>query len=203
VAVKHLANPDADSFGVLGAGVQARSHLEALAHVMKNLKEVLIYDINPEAAAQFADVVRKAGFKPVIVSTARNVFDETSVLITCGRIKADVERPVDADWIRPGLTAVAIDYDCYWKPSGLRAIDCLLTDDLGQIEHIKAYNYFVDSPPFQGELGDIAAGITKGRASPSDSIAVMNMGVAVEDVGAAKAIYLAAKARGLGQRLDL
>lgn len=203
VAVKHLANPDAASFGVLGAGVQARSHLEALTHVMPHLKEVLIYDINPEAAAAFAEVVRGAGFAPVIVPSARAIFDQTSVLISCGRIKADVERPVDADWIKPGLTAVAIDYDCYWKPAGLRAIDCLLTDDLGQIEHIKAYNYFVDSPPFRGELGDVAAGITKGRISASDSIAVMNMGVAVEDVGAAKAIFEAARARGLGQRLEL
>jgi ornithine cyclodeaminase/alanine dehydrogenase len=203
VAIKYLANPGEESFGVIGAGVQARSHLEALGHVMPALKTVFIYDINIDASRRFAEVVKAAGLTPKIVATPRAVFDDTSVIITCGRIQADMERLADADWVRPGLTTVAIDYDCYWKPSGLRAIDHLLTDDLGQIEHIKPYGYFVDSPKFKGELGSVAADLLEGRKTPEDSVAVMNMGVAVEDVGTAKAIYEAARAMKLGQVLDL
>ncbi|MBZ9678250.1 ornithine cyclodeaminase family protein [Mesorhizobium sp. ES1-1] len=203
VAIKHLANPGEESFGVVGAGVQARSHLEALGHVMPALETVFIYDINPDASRRFAEVVQAAGLTPKIVNTPRAVFDQTSVIITCGRIQADMDRLADADWVRPGLTTVAIDYDCYWKPSGLLAIDHLLTDDLGQIEHIKPYGYFVDSPKFKGELGSVAAGLLEGRKKPDDSVAVMNMGVAVEDVGTAKAIYEAARAMKLGQVLEL
>jgi ornithine cyclodeaminase/alanine dehydrogenase-like protein (mu-crystallin family) len=203
VAVKHLANPGESSFGVLGAGVQARSHLEALAHVMPDLKEVLIYDISEVAAEKFSEVVSDRQLRPRIVCSPRHVFEQTSVLVTAGRIQADLDRVVDADWIRPGLTAVAIDYDCYWKPTGLAGVDRLLTDDLGQIEHIKPYGYFVDSPAFHGEIGDIAAGLSIGRTMASQTIAVMNMGVAVEDVGTARAIYEAARARNIGIRLDL
>ncbi|MBZ9988868.1 ornithine cyclodeaminase family protein [Mesorhizobium sp. BH1-1-5] len=203
VAIKHLANPGEESFGVIGAGVQARSHLEALGHVMPSLGSVVIYDVNGDASRKFAKVVEAAGLAARIVNTPYAVFAQTSVVITCGRIQADMERLADADWVRPGLTTVAIDYDCYWKPSGLRAIDHLLTDDLGQIEHIKPYGYFVDSPKFKGELGSVAAGLLDGRKRPEDTIAVMNMGVAVEDVGTAKAIFEAARAMKLGQVLQL
>jgi len=203
VAVKHLANHGETSFGVLGAGVQARSHLEAFRHVMPALNEVVIYDIDDDAAERFAQVVRERQLRPTIVRSPRAVFEQTSVMVTAGRIQADLDRTIDADWVRPGMTAVAIDYDCYWKASALSAVDLLLTDDLGQIDHIKPYGYFSDSPTFHGEIGDVAAGLASGRRDPSVSIAVMNMGVAVEDVGTARAIYETAMTRNIGIRLDL
>jgi ornithine cyclodeaminase/alanine dehydrogenase len=203
VAVKHLANPGETSFAVLGAGVQARSHFEALELVMPALEKVVIYDINPQAAREFAKVVSARGFEPVILDTAREVFDNTSVIISCGRIQVDAERVIEPDWIRPGLTTVAIDYDCYWKPEALHAVDRLFTDDVGQIEHIKSSNYFVGSPAFDGELGDIVAKRTQGRTDPAQSIAVMNLGIAVEDIGSAKAIYEEARRQGIGLELEI
>jgi ornithine cyclodeaminase/alanine dehydrogenase len=203
IAVKHLSNPGAKSYAMLGAGVQGKSHLEALQHVMPDLEEVVIYDIVPAAAEAFAALVREAGYRDRIVRSAREAMDLTDIIVTSGPIEPNAHRSIEASWLRPGLTAVAIDYDCYWQPSALQAVDQVLTDDFSQIEHIKEYNYFVGCPKPRAELGSVAAGLTKGRTSKNEAIVVMNMGVAVEDVATAKEIYELACARGIGQRVPL
>jgi ornithine cyclodeaminase/alanine dehydrogenase len=38
---------------------------------------------------------------------------------------------------------VTLDYDCYWTAEGLASADALFTDDVGQLQHLKAYGYFV------------------------------------------------------------
>lgn len=202
VAIKHLSNPGAKSYAMLGTGVQGYSHFEAIRLVMPELEEVVIYDINPEAAKLFAVHVSKAGYRPIIVESARAAVDASEVFVTSGPIEPDTERTIDADWMRSGQTAVAIDYDCYFKPAALHAADQLLTDDFGQIEHIKGYGYFVGCPDPTQELGNVAAGISQGRRAEEEKILIMNMGVAVEDVVTAKAIYEIAKERNLGQILE-
>lgn len=203
VAVKYLGRKDAKSYSMLGAGVQGFSHFEAFRLVMPKLEEVVIYDIDPAAAKRFADFVSKEGFRPTIVGSAREAVDATNIFVTSGPIEPDTVRVIDADWLHPGHTAVAIDYDCYFKPAALHAASRLLTDDFSQIEHIKEYGYFVGCPQPEAELGDVVAGLKPSRVNESDKIVVMNMGVAVEDVATAKEIYLIAKEQKLGVTLEL
>jgi len=203
VAVKHLANPGSRRYAMLGTGIQGRSHLDAFRHVMPALDEVVIYDINPEAAGRFADYVSHAGFRPRIVSSPREAVEAADIIVTGGPIEPDTVRSIDVDWLRPGLTGIAIDYDCYWKPAALHAADRLVTDDYAQIDHIKAYKYFLGCPDPQAELGDIVAGLKPGRKAAGDKVVVMNMGVAVEDVVTARAIYEIARDRAIGTTLRL
>jgi ornithine cyclodeaminase/alanine dehydrogenase-like protein (mu-crystallin family) len=203
VAVKYLARPNATSYAMLGAGVQGFSHFEALQLVLPKLREVIVYDIDPKAADRFAAHVSSKGFKPKIVRSAREAVDATDIVVTSGPIEPDTVRTIDADWLHPGITAVAIDYDCYFKPAALHAADRLLTDDFGQIEHIKEYGYFVGCPKPEAELGSVVAGLVPRRTSDDQKIVVMNMGVAVEDVAVAKEIYELAKSNGFGLELEM
>ena len=203
VAVKYLARPNATSYAMLGAGVQGFSHFEALQLVLPKLSQVIIYDVDPKAAERFAARVSSKGFKPKIVNSAREAVDATDIVVTSGPIEPDTVRTIDADWLHPGITAVAIDYDCYFKPAALHAADRLLTDDFGQIEHIKEYGYFVGCPKPEAELGSVVAGLVPRRISNDQKIVVMNMGVAVEDVAVAKEIYELAKGKGLGLELEM
>jgi ornithine cyclodeaminase/alanine dehydrogenase len=203
IAVKHLARKAATRYAMLGCGVQARSHFEAFRHVMSALEEVVAYDTNPQAAKDFAREVTAAGVRARIVSSARAALDASDIVVTGGPIAPDVDRPIDADWMHPGLTAVTIDYDCYWKATAFRAADKLLTDDLGQIEHIKEHGYFVGCPEPHGELGSVVAGLLPGRESDDEKIICMNMGIAVEDVATAKEIYEAARSKKIGVELPL
>lgn len=203
VAIKYLAKAGARNYAMLGAGVQGYSHFEAFQLVLPKLDEVVIYDIDPSAAKRFADFVAAKGFRPRIVQSARAAIDATDIFVTSGPIEPDTVRTIDADWLHPGHTAVAIDYDCYFKPAALHAASRVLTDDFAQIEHIKEYNYFVGCPQPESELGGVVAGLVPGRQNDSETIVVMNMGVAVEDVATAKEIYEIACRRGLGQSLEM
>jgi ornithine cyclodeaminase/alanine dehydrogenase len=203
VAVKHLARDDATTFSILGCGVQARSHLEAFIHVMTNLKEVIAFDIDPDAAESYAELVRQHDLSATIVTDARSAVEAGEVVVTAGPIEADQPRTIEAGWLRAGALGITLDYDCYWKPAAFAAADILLTDDIGQIEHIKESGYFVGAPQPVAELGDVAAGLHPGRKDDSDIIITLNMGVAVEDVAVAKEIYELAVERNAGVELPL
>lgn len=203
VAVKYLAKRDANAFAVLGCGVQASSHLEALQLVLPGLKEVVAYDINPEAATNFAKKVEAAGLRPRIAKSAREAVEATDVVVTAGPIEPNLPRLIDADWLHAGLLGVTLDYDCYWKAAAFNAADKLFTDDFAQIEHIKEYGYFVGCKEPDAELGAIAAGLVAGREGDAEIIITMNMGVAVEDVATATEIYALAQERKIGTVLPL
>lgn len=203
VAVKYLARPESQNFGVLGCGVQARSHLQAFRLVMPKLQEVVAFDINPGAAAAFAREVEASGLKARIANSAREAVDTTDVLVTAGPIEPHLPRTIDADWLHPGLLGITLDYDCYWKPTAFHAADRLLTDDFDQIEHIKEFGYFVGCPEPEAELGAVAAGLAPRRTRNDELIITMNMGVAVEDVATAKEVYELARQKNIGVALPL
>lgn len=202
VAVKHLARAGETSYSILGSGVQGFSHFEALRLVMPALSTVHVYDINPKAAERFAAFVRSEGFEAKVETSARAAVEASRVLITSGPITPDQGREIEPDWLHPGHTAIAIDYDCYFKPETLSSADILATDDIGQIEHIREYGYFVGSRTPDIEIGSIAAGLVPGRQSADDRVIVANMGVSVEDVATAKEIYEIARQRNIGLRLE-
>ncbi len=201
VAIKHLAKKGERSYAMLGTGVQAYSHFEAFRIVMPDLGEVVLYDINPEAAQRFATFVAGQGCRPRIVHSPRAALDATNVFVTSGPIEPNATRSIDAGWWHAGHTAVAIDYDCYFRSAAVNNVDRLLTDDFGQITHIKEYNYFVGCRNPDAELGEVVAGLKPGREQDEQTILVLNMGVAVEDVATAKEIYELARQLKLGTEL--
>lgn len=201
VAVKYLAKPNARAYTQLGCGVQGRSHFEAFQHVMPKLEEIVVFDINQNAALMFAEHVRAAGYRATVAPSARVAVSLSDIVVTAGVIAPDVEKTIDESWLHPGLLGVAIDYDCYWKSNALRAADRLVTDDRGQIDHIKPYGYFQDCPAILDELGEIAVGMKPARQSKDEVIVACNMGVAVEDVATAKAIYEQARQKNIGFQL--
>jgi ornithine cyclodeaminase/alanine dehydrogenase len=203
VAVKHLAKPDARNFAIIGCGVQARSHLDAFMHVIPELSEVIAFDIDPAAAQRYAELIEARGLKATIVDSARAALRRADVVVTAGPIEVDAPRTIEAGWLPRGALGITLDYDCYWKPEAFAAADLLLTDDLGQIDHIKESGYFAGVPEPHGELGEVAAGLHRGRKSAVDTIITMNMGVAVEDAAVAKEIYELARKNDVGVELPL
>jgi ornithine cyclodeaminase/alanine dehydrogenase-like protein (mu-crystallin family) len=201
IAVKYLGNTTAKSYAMLGTGVQGRSHFEAFQHVLPELEEVVIYDINPKTASMFADVVEKAGYRAIVVNSARAAVEASNIVVTSGPIEPNANRMIDADWLHAGLTSVTIDYDCYWKRDALHAADRILTDDKGQIRDAREHGYFIGSPEPEAEIGEVAAGLKLARLNDQQKIVVLNMGVAVEDVATAKEIYELAKESNIGMEL--
>jgi ornithine cyclodeaminase/alanine dehydrogenase len=204
VTARYLARPGLESFAMLGCGVQGRRHVEALRVVYPGLRRVHAYDVDPEALTRYVrEVSDRHGVEVRPCGSAREAVRGVPLVVTGGPIEPTLPRTIDADWLEPGLLGVSLDYDCYWRPAALRAAHKVFTDDVPQLEHLREYGYFRDTPPITGEIGDVVAGKRAGRERPDEVIVAMNMGISIEDVTTARRVYDLAVARDRGTVLPL
>jgi ornithine cyclodeaminase/alanine dehydrogenase-like protein (mu-crystallin family) len=180
VATKHLARPDATVLALLGSGVQARSHLEAL-RLVRDIAEIRVW--SPRNAAAFArehgvtaapsaeEAVRGADI--VVVATT----SQTPVLL--------------GEWLSPGAHINAV---------GATRPDWRELDD-DTVRRARIYVDSAEAAPKEsgdvlaapdrvvGEVGAVAAGTLPGRESPEEITIFKSLGLAVEDVVAADLVY--------------
>jgi ornithine cyclodeaminase/alanine dehydrogenase len=204
VAAKALAIKGTKTIGVIGCGVQGRTNVEALLLTFPGISAVYAFDIDPVSVSNYArEMQERYDLRVVTCKTPREAVEAGDIVVTGGPIEPRAQRVIDKGWLKPGGLGVPLDYDCYWKREAFAEADILVTDDQGQIEHIKEYGYFADTPPVQGELGDVLAGLLLGRTNDKQRAISLNMGVSVEDVTTARLIVDRAGAAGLGSILSL
>lgn len=205
LGARHLARDDAKIMGVCGCGVQGRSHVEAMLVVLPGLKQVLGYDISPEALDRFLEDMRSAF--PAIdfqgVSSAQEAVQEADVVLTAGPIIRDPKPTIGSGWLRPGGFATAVDFDSYWKPEALAEMDLLITDDLEQFEYYRTVGHFKEVKEVHGELAHLVDGSQPGRTAPQQRTMAMFLGLAIEDMVTAVRILERARQLGIGTELPL
>ena len=203
LSAKYLARPESQTIGLLATGVQARTHLEAMSRLFP-LSQVLAYDIDPAAAERFAsEMSAKRGLPVQVFSEPREVVANSDIFVTAGPIYK-VRRPViQKDWLKPGVFASAVDYDSMWALDALHRFDKSITDDIPQIQYYQSIGYFADVHLPEVELGDLVVGRMPGRENDQERTLALNLGLALEDMALARAIYLNAVERGLGVKLPL
>jgi ornithine cyclodeaminase/alanine dehydrogenase-like protein (mu-crystallin family) len=202
LAVKYFAKPGANSLAILGCGLQGRAHLEAILSVAPGLKTVRAFDIRKDIAEKFAsELAPKFNVTIEAVDSAKVAVVGSDVVISGGPILNPPKPVIEPDWLADGVCGVSIDYDSYWTPAAMKTMDLIVTDDRGQIEHLKEYNLFLGLPKLDGELSDVAVGRLQARRSPKDRILCFNLGIAIEDLVTAVDIYRRATAKSVGQKL--
>jgi ornithine cyclodeaminase/alanine dehydrogenase len=202
LAVKYFSNPHAQSLSILGCGLQGRAHLEAILSVMPGLRKVRAFDIRKEVAVDFArELGPKFNVNIEAVDSAKAAVLGSDVVISGGPILNPPRPLIEPDWLVEGVVGVSIDYDSYWTPAAMKTMDLIVTDDRGQIEHLKEYGLFLGVPKLDGELSDIAVGKLNPRKSPRDKILCFNLGIAIEDLVTAVDIYRRATSMSAGRML--
>lgn len=198
VAAKHLARPDAATVGILGCGVQGRSHLEALG-VIFPLRRVVAYDIVPEHAERFvAEARERWGLEAVRALQPREAVDGSDLVVTAGPILRTPHATIKAGWLNEGAFASPVDFDSYWDGPAMRETDKFCTDDLPQFEHYRAAGYFQNAPPVYATVGELVAGKKRGRETPKERTMTCNLGLAMDDMAVAPMVYRRAIERGIG-----
>jgi ornithine cyclodeaminase/alanine dehydrogenase len=203
VSARHLARPDSARLGVLGCGVQGLTHTEAL-HVLFPLSEVRAYDVRPAAVAAFSrTVAEKWGLPVVPVSTPREAVTGCDLVVTAGPILKKPHATIQAGWLEQGAFASLVDFDSYWAPAALHEVDRFCTDDLAQFDYYRSAGYFQDVPPVHADLGELVAGLKTGRESADQRTIACNLGLALDDMAVAPALYRRAIETGRGTWLPL
>jgi ornithine cyclodeaminase len=205
VAARHLAREDARIAGVIGAGVQARLQMAALAKVLP-IERVLVWardGARGDACAE--DLASRLGLDAIAVSSAERLVLEADVVVTTTPAR---EPLVVADWLHPGLHVTAVGSDAPDKnelhPAVLERADLVVCDARAQCAHLGELHHALDQgiDPPTVELGEITGGTKPGRTQ-ADQITVCDLtGTGVQDTAIALLAYRKATARGYGTTIE-
>jgi ornithine cyclodeaminase len=192
VAVRHLALRNAHTLAILGSGVQARSHLEALSLVRK-LTDIRCWSPTAAHARKFVDDSRGVPLRATESAEAAVRDADIVVLVTAS------PTPVLSDaWVKPGACVVSVGA-C--RPNQ-REMDPALTARARLIVDSRAAALRESGDIVMGlkegrfgkdhiaaELGEVAADPRLGRAGNDQITVFKSLGMAVEDVAAADLAY--------------
>lgn len=205
VSVKLLARREASRLAIIGSGVQARSHLEALG-IVRELAAVRVWSPNQDRRATFGREMQARSTVPITVAaSAQEAVDGADLVVLATASRAPV---VSGEWIAPGAHICAVgacrpdqrEMDTALVSSGRLFVDSRVgaLAEAGDIVIPMTEGAF-DETHLAGELGEVAAGTVRGRTSHDEITIFKSLGMAVEDVAAAHLAYLKAAERGLGR----
>ncbi|MBG9387975.1 ornithine cyclodeaminase family protein [Caenimonas aquaedulcis] len=200
VAAQYLARKDSASIGFVGAGVQAHSHLLALKELLPSLRTVHIHSKTAASGERLADSARALGFE-ARVTGARDVLQQSDIVITTVPLGPDFEPFIEAAWIRPGAFVAAIDVARSWKHEGLRDLELTVVDDEAMKHYAKPGNFIPELDHADATLSDLVGKGHPGRVDSRQRAMLFSSGSAVADLAIATLIYERAINTGIGTRL--
>ena len=204
VSARYLARQDSAILGVLGCGVQGRSHVDALTIALPGIRRVVAFDVDPLRAQKFAaEMEKRHGIEVRAVLEPREAVRGADVVVTAGPILRVPHATIQAGWLEPGTFASAVDFDSYFDGAALHECAKFTTDDAAQLLHFRGLGYFQHIPAIYAELADLVAGELPGRQSADERTMAVNLGLALEDIAVAPLVYARAREVGAGQWLQL
>jgi len=209
VATRSLARADARTLALLGSGVQAATHLDAVA-LVRPLRRVRVWSRDPARVARFVESARaRHPFEIEAAPTAREAVADADVVCT---VTAAREPILHGAWLRPGTHVNAVGASL----RSARELDSAAVararvfvdrresaaNEAGDLLIARAEGAIGDDH-VQGELGEVLVGRVDGRRSAAEITVFKSLGLAVEDVASAHHIHARAQAAGLGTWVEL
>jgi ornithine cyclodeaminase/alanine dehydrogenase-like protein (mu-crystallin family) len=181
-ATRALARSDASVLAILGSGVQARSHLEAL-RLVRDFRDVRVW--SPGRARDFAEE-----FGVRLGASAEDAVRGAHVIIVATTSKTPVLR---GEWLSPGAHVNAVGAT---RPDWRELDDALLSRASMFVDSREAASResgdVIAAGRIDAEIGEVFAGKSAGRTSAEEITLFKSVGVAVEDLAAADLVYRAA-----------
>jgi ornithine cyclodeaminase/alanine dehydrogenase-like protein (mu-crystallin family) len=199
VAAGVLARPDAAVLAILGAGVQGRSHLDALPRV-RAFREIRVASRTPEHAAALAALHPAA--RPV--RSFEEAVAGADVVCCC----TDARQPVlSAGWLAPGthVSSVGGTFGPELDADTVR-LGRVFVEWRGAAEHAPpagAHELQGLDPGTVTEIGEVLAGTRPGRTDPDELTVYKSTGHAVEDAAAARLVEKRARQLAAGTTVTL
>ncbi len=208
LATRILSNASATRLALLGSGTQARTHLEAIRAV-REIAHVKVWSRTPEHAKNFARTESERHGIPVGVSDSpREAVRDAQIVCTLTAATVSV---LAGAWLEPGMHVNAVGSSV----PPFRELDT---------ETVKRAHVFVDNrdcvlneaddlraPIAEGaiaedhilaDLAELVAGSALGRKSAQEITLFKSVGMAIEDVAAARELYGRAITQGRGTRVE-
>lgn len=207
VATEVLARPDATRLAILGAGAQARSHLEAMRCV-RPIAHVNVWSRTRAHAERFArEAGEAAGVRVEVCATVETAVRNADIICATTAAHTPV---VDAGWVPRGahINAVGSGTSSHRELASEVVRDARVyvdrldsaMNEAGDIV-LAIADGMITAQHVVGEIGAVLVGRVEGRRSVDEITLFKSVGLGAEDVAAASAIYRACLARGDGTRV--
>jgi ornithine cyclodeaminase len=208
LATRVLARRDARTHGIFGTGVQAVTHIDAIACV-RDIGNVFVWGRDAEKTRRFA--TQQAERVQLDVTAT----DDPAKAASCdvvSTVTAATEPVLKGEWLRPG---------CHVNLVGVHTPDAREADT-NAIKRSRVYVDLMESALNEagdllipigegaiaeqhiiGEIGQVLAGSVPGRTAESDITLYKSLGIVAQDLFAAALIYAQALEEGVGVEVDL
>ena len=208
VATRLLARTDARELGIIGAGVQARTHLVALA-LVRTIKRARVACRNPDHAAQLVrEMQDTVSFNIEPVTSNEAAVRDAGIVVTATSANEPV---LKRDWLAPGTHVNAIGTHSPHSreiDTATMATARIFTDRRESLLNeagdylLAAQDGAITPDSVVAEIGELVIGTKPGRTSPSEITLFKSLGLAIEDVVAAEYLFRKATAASAGTWVD-
>lgn len=203
VAIRLYAR-EAGTVAVLGAGVQARSHLEVLAVQLPGCR-ALVYDRHYHRAASVAAEANEAAGRPwvSVEPDAREAVAQAELVITVATLGA-ADQLLTPDWLKERAVVIAVDFATYASAKLASSAGVFAVDDREQFLFYRSNGYFDGFPEpttTLGEAFEASGDRTEGRSADGRPVLVTHLGVGLADVVLGDSVGREADRRGMGLAL--
>jgi ornithine cyclodeaminase len=209
VATRALAREGSVALAVLGAGVQAAAHIEAMACVLP-LERVRIYSRRPEpAAALAARTAERYAWDASAAASVEDALREADVVVTTTTAREPI---VERAWLAPGTHVNAVgssipvtrELDGATMAAARIVVDARESalNESGDVLLAMREGALAEDVAL-AELGEVLSGTAPGRQDGRELTVFVSLGLAVEDLAAAELALRMAEKAGLGTEVEL
>jgi ornithine cyclodeaminase/alanine dehydrogenase-like protein (mu-crystallin family) len=210
VATRTLAREDVGVLAILGAGVQARSHLDALTRV-RTFDEVRFYAPTEAHVRALVEEAARDGVPELTAApSAEDAVRGADVVVVATSAREPV---LERGWLGPGVHLNAVGAS---SPTA-REIDTAtvaasalfcdsresVANEAGEFQLAIREGLIDGENHIRAELGEVLAGLMPGRRDDDELTMYRSLGIAVEDLAAAELAVRTARAKGIGTEVEL
>jgi ornithine cyclodeaminase/alanine dehydrogenase-like protein (mu-crystallin family) len=209
VATGALARTDARTLAIIGAGVQAAAHIEALTLV----RPFDVINIYAPTEAHADELAQKAGAAAPSVTrspTAEEAVRNADVVVTATNSKQPV---IERGWLKTGAhvnaigastpNAREIDTDTVANSALFADSRESIRNEAGEFRLAVEQGAISGEDHVRAELGEVLQNGSRGRQSDEELTVFRSLGLAVEDLAAAEHAVATARRLGIGTEVEL
>jgi ornithine cyclodeaminase/alanine dehydrogenase-like protein (mu-crystallin family) len=195
--------------GILGAGVQARTHIQALSRVRK-IQRVKIYSPSGSSAGAIKnDLEGKAGISIEVAPNADEALRDADLVVTATTARTPIVRP---ELLKPGahINAVGSHRPDFRELDGATMARAKVVVDSREAMMAECGDILlaieekaIGKDHIHAEIGEVLAGKKPGRSSAAEITIYKSVGIAIQDAATANLVYRQALERGVGTHVEI
>jgi ornithine cyclodeaminase/alanine dehydrogenase-like protein (mu-crystallin family) len=209
MATRALANPETPVLGILGAGVQARAHIQALCRVRK-LNKIKLYSPSGISATNVKKELEQVAGVPIEVAESVEETVRNSDLVVTA---TTAQQPIlKFEWLKPGAHVNAVgshrpdsrEIDGPTVAHSKIVVDSreAIMAECGDIL-LAIKEKSITEKDIPAEIGEVLAGVKPGRSSATEVTLYKSVGIAVQDVATAQLVYHKALKFKVGTNVEI